>query len=287
MVNLAGFPSAGFAGSQAVLEPELEAMLRSALVPGEVVYLRVQAARSQAIVITQSRVIILKGADCAANGRPFGRYFALDEIVRFEYRGFFSTTFIAVITRVTQTEIPPWDRRRCSFGVTFSGGLGVPTARYLRQLESWLAGQRRSAILNGPLASVTPVGVAVQHGESFYIQVPAVYFEEKAVREYSGGSSGVSIPVAYGIRYRVGSMRGRSWTRHELQQDDTGSLLIGSSRLVFVGARRTLSVPLRSITTVEAFADGMRVGMANKPMTFFKTEDDLPGLLLKRVVGIP
>ena len=288
MVNLAGFASAGFTGSHAVLEPELDAMLGSALIPGEAVYLQVQAAPGQAIIVTQSRVIILKAANCAANGKPFGRYFALDEIVRFEFKGLFSTTFIAVITRVTQTEqIPTWNRRRCSFGVTFSSGLGVPTARYLRHLESWLVSQRRSTLLNGPLANVTPVGVAVQHGESFYVQVPAVYFEEKSVREYSGGSSGVSIPIAYGVRYRVGGMRGRSWTRQELQQEDSGSLLIGSGRLVFVGARRTLSIALRSITSVEAFANGVRVGVANKPMTLFKTENDLPGLLLKRVMGIP
>jgi hypothetical protein len=288
MVNLVGFPSAGFAGSQASLEPDLDAMVNSALARGEVVYLRVQTAPGEAIVLTQSRVIILKGAICATNGKAFGRYFALDEIVRFEYRGWFSITFIAVITRVTETEqIPRWNRRCCSFGVTFAGGLGGPTARYLRQLEAWFVSQRRNALLTAPLAKVIPVGVAIQHGESFYIQVPATYFEEKTVREYSGGTSGVSIPIAYGIRYRVGGMRGRSWTRQELQQDDTGSLLIGTSRLVFVGTRRTLSIPLHSIATVEAFVDGMRVGIANKPMTFFKTEDDVPGLLLKRILGIP
>jgi len=263
-------------------------MLRSALVSGEVVYLRVQAAPGEAIVLTQNRVIVLKGAACSDNGKPFGRYFALDEIVRFDYRGWFATTFIAVITRITEQEqIPLWNRRRCTFGVTFTGGLGNQTARYLRQLEAWLVSLRRNALLTGALATVTPVGVAVQPGESFYIQVPATYFEEKSVREFSGGTSGVSIPIAYGIRYRVGSIRGRSWTRQELQQDDAGSLLIGSNRLVFVGARRTLSIPLRSVTTVETFTDGMRVGIANKPMTLFKTEDDIPGLLLKRVLGIP
>jgi hypothetical protein len=288
MINLVGFPTAGFGGSHAILEPDLDAMLASALLPNEVVYLRVQSAPGEAMVLTHTRVIVLKGAGCAANGKAFGRYFALDEIVRFEYRGWFGTTFVAVITRVTQHErIPFWNRRTCSFGVTFSRGLGGRTAQYLRQLESWFLSQRRSALLSGPLPTVTPVGVAVQYGESFHIQVPAMYFEEKSVREYSGASSGVSVPIAYGLRVRVGKMRGHSWTRQVLEHDDSGSLLVGTSRIVFVGARRTLSIPLQSVTTVEAFADGVRVGVANRPMTLFKTEDDIPGLLLKRVLGIP
>lgn len=288
MINLVGFPTAAFSGSQSILEPELDAMLASALVQGEVVYLRVQSAPGEAIVLTQRRVFVLKGARCAASGKVFGRYFALDEIVRFECRGWFATTFVAVITRITQQEhIPLLNRRMCTFGVTFSGGLGRATALYLRRLETWLVSQRRNMLLTGPLPTVAPVGVAVQRGESFHIQVPAVYFEEKAVREYSGGSSGISVPIAYGVRYRVGNMRGRSWTRQVLKEDDSGSLLIGTSRVVFVGARRTLSIPLRSVTTVEAFADGFRVGVANRPMTLFKTEDDIPGLVLKRVLGIP
>src|SRR5581483_11180869 len=272
----------------APLEPELDAMLRSALIAAEAVYLRVQSAPGEAIVLTQFRVIVLKAARRSSTGKAFGRFFALDEIVRFDCRGWLGVDFIAVITRVTQRDqIPAWNRWKCTFGVTFSSGLGAATAGYLRSLEAWLAGERRAALLNGPLPTVTPVGVAVHGGEAFHIQVPAVYYEEKAIREYSGGYSGVSVPVMRGVRVRVGGSRGTSWTTQVLQQDDAGSLLIGSRRVVFVGARRTISVSLDTIATVEAFIDGVGIGVANKPIMRFKTEDDLPGLLLKRVLNIP
>jgi hypothetical protein len=263
-------------------------MLVSALVAGETVYLRVQCAPGEAIVLTQLRVIILKAARRAAPGSGFGRFFALSEIVRFEYRGWLRTSFIAVITRGTQQErIPTWNRSRCTFGATFTDRLGLLTAQYLRELETWLQSQRRAALLYGSLPVVTPVGVALQAGEEFHVQVPAAYFEEKSVRQYSGGSAGVSIPVMRGIRLRVGRSRGSSWTKQVLQENDAGSLLIGTRRLVFVGARRTLSIPLPAIVAVETFADGLRIGVANKATAVFRTEDDLPGLLLKRVLGIP
>jgi hypothetical protein len=288
VIQLTGFPTAAFPGSHAALDPELDAMLVSALMQGETIYLRVQSAPGEALVLTQVRVIVLKSANLSATGRAFGRYFSLDEIMRFEYRGWLRTSFIAVVTRATQQErIPNWGRWRCTFGTIFTGSLGTLTARYLRDLEGWLAVQRRAALLHGVLPVVTPVGVALQGSEHFYIQVPVVYYEEKSIRQYSGGSAGVSVPVMRGIRLRIGKSRGVSWTKQVLQQDDSGSLLIGTLRVVFVGSRRTLSIPLASIVTVEAFADGMHVGVANKPMIVFRTEDDLPGLLLKRLLGIP
>jgi hypothetical protein len=288
MMNVIGLPQPAFPGAMGALEAELDVMLRSALIPGETARLRVQAAAGEALVMTQRRLIVLKGAQWSTNRRAFGRYFALDEIIRFERRGFFGTSFVAVITSDTIHErIPVWNRQRCSFGVTFSGGSGTPTFRHLEQVERWLAAQRRFTMLNGPLPTVTPVGIAVDGGERFHLQVAARYLQEKTVREWAAGSSGVSVPIVRGVRVRVGGTRGRSWSRTTIEEEDAGSLLIGDRRVVFSGSRRTVSIPLHSIASVDAYSDRMRIGIANKPLVMFVTDGDIPGLVLKRILGIP
>lgn len=53
---------------------------------------------------------------------------------------------------------------------------------------------------------------------------------------YVGGSSGVSVPIAGGIRFRVGAQRGTLIPGAEYQMDkDQGRVVLTNERLVFVG----------------------------------------------------
>ena len=63
-----------------------------------------------------------------------------------------------------------------------------------------------------------------------------------AVRQYRGGSSGVSIPIGLGMRYRTSSSRGRSVVvGTELVEEDQGQLTITSVRSVFVAPAKRWS----------------------------------------------
>jgi hypothetical protein len=58
--------------------------------------------------------------------------------------------------------------------------------------------------------------------------------------QYVGGSSGVSIPVGAGIRFRVGAMRGQVIPGEELQVDkDQGVVMLTTERLIFTGPNHT------------------------------------------------
>ena len=58
--------------------------------------------------------------------------------------------------------------------------------------------------------------------------------------QYVGGSSGVSIPVGGGIRFRVGAMRGQVIPGEELQIDkDQGVVMLTTDRLIFTGPIKT------------------------------------------------
>lgn len=263
-------------------------MLRKTLIVGEIVFLQVSSSRGEALVLTQSRIIILKAAQRDPAGRGYGRFFRIDEIARFAFRGLFRPTFIAVITAATAREtipiLQPW---KCTFGVTVAGTVGKDTVQYLRSVEMWLAAQRRTTILRSPLVPITPSGVAIQGREEFFLQVPASLYAEHTVREYSGGSTGWSIPVVRGVRFRVGQSRGRVTSSNVLGQDDVGTLIIGDCRVVFVGNRRLVSIPLPAISSVDVFANGLNIGVPNKLLTQFRTENEIPGLLLKRLLKIP
>ena len=288
MIRLGGFRAASFNGGQALLEPELEAMLRTTVALGETIYLKVQAAPGEAFVVTHLRVIILKGAKRDVAGRGYGRFFGLESIIRFECRGWIRTDFIAVITRDTINEIiPPFNAWKCSFGTTFAGELGRVTADYVKRIEQWISDQRRSMLLTGPMRPITPTGVVPHAGERFYLEAVAKYFEEKSFRQYVSGSSSVSFPIMRGVRMRVGGTKGRSMTQSVLEEDDRGTLAIGDQRLVFSGSRRNISIVLGSIATVEAFKDGFLLATSNQKTMQFRTDDDMPGLFLKRILNIP
>lgn len=53
---------------------------------------------------------------------------------------------------------------------------------------------------------------------------------------YVGGSSGFSVPIVAGIRYRVGSMKGQVIPGEEMQMDkDSGFVKLTNQRLIFTG----------------------------------------------------
>ena len=57
---------------------------------------------------------------------------------------------------------------------------------------------------------------------------------------FTGGSTGVSIPIAAGIRFRVGAMQGQRIPGEELQMDkDQGTVLLTTERLIFTGSLKT------------------------------------------------
>jgi hypothetical protein len=58
--------------------------------------------------------------------------------------------------------------------------------------------------------------------------------------QYVGGSSGLSIPVVAGIRFRVGAMKGTAIPGEELQMDkDQGVVMLTNERLIFTGPIKT------------------------------------------------
>jgi hypothetical protein len=80
-----------------------------------------------------------------------------------------------------------------------------------------------------------------QKGEHTLWSATGIFHETgRTPSSYVGGSTGVSIPVGGGIRFRVGAMKGQVVPGEELQVDkDQGVVMLTTERLIFTGPIKT------------------------------------------------
>jgi hypothetical protein len=102
-------------------------------------------------------------------------------------------------------------------------------------------------------------------GEQVHAETEAQLLKEVAVREYRGGSQGVSLRIMKGVRYHVGASRGRMvQVGTQIVVEDQGYISVSSQRVVFVGQKTTLDVPLNRLVGLEMFSDGIRLNISNR-----------------------
>lgn len=86
-----------------------------------------------------------------------------------------------------------------------------------------------------------PNSLMQKPGEVTLWTANAIFHETgRTPTRYAGTSSGFSIPVVAGIRFRVGAMQGQAIPGEELQMDkDQGVVMLTSQRLIFTGPVKT------------------------------------------------
>jgi hypothetical protein len=122
------------------------------------------------------------------------------------------------------------------------------------------------ARINDGRPPTLPQSVAVlRNGEVAHGEFSAALMKEVVRREFRGGSHGVSIPIGFGVRYRTGSVRGKSVVvGTDLVAADAGTLVITNSRAIFVGSKKTLEFRFDRLVGVEQFSDGLRLNVSNR-----------------------
>lgn len=84
-------------------------------------------------------------------------------------------------------------------------------------------------------------------------------------RESRGGYSGFSIPIYAGVRYRVGSYRGRSVVvGTSLEVADKGILCLTSHRAVFKGMTQSVECLYSKLVGLNVFDDGIQFHVSNR-----------------------
>ncbi len=114
--------------------------------------------------------------------------------------------------------------------------------------------------------------VILKKGEIVHFADTAVLKELKSVSlGYSGGSHGISFPIAKGIRYRVGAHRGHIVKEDRFVETSQGVLLITTNRLFlhpFPG-HKPISIPLNKILSYQCFNNGIEVYKEGREKSFF------------------
>ena len=281
---------APFPGAIRELDANLSTLLRSTVQPTEGLLLGSQTNVDEGIVVTRSRVIILKGPTRSTSGKPSCRFYLLSAITGIRVLSFMGApNFIGILTEQSKnTVIPLMNRWRCDFGVTFDrSSLCREVGDYVNGLVNLLNEDRRQALLSAPLQPIRPTTtIVLQQSEEFYFECPAVSYAEHSYTAYQGGTQGVSLRIMRGVSYRIGGYRGQGQRHEKLEVDDNGTLLVGSKRVLFVGKRKSIEVPNAKITSVEVFSNGLRIDIANKKSMQFETSSEMAGTVLCRVLGI-
>ena len=86
-----------------------------------------------------------------------------------------------------------------------------------------------------------PNSLMQKSGERTLWTGKAIFHETgRTPSHYVGRSSGVSIPIVAGIRYRVGATQGELIPGEDLQMDrDQGTVMLTTERLIFTGSTKT------------------------------------------------
>lgn len=118
---------------------------------------------------------------------------------------------------------------------------------------------------DGRLDTVSEPHVMTKKNEVVHLEMLAGLMKEVTLREFRGGSSGFSFRIAKGVRYRTGAFRGHSViVGTQLQVADSGPLAVTSTRVVFLGGRKTVEIPYSKLLGVEVFTDGIRFSASNR-----------------------
>lgn len=113
---------------------------------------------------------------------------------------------------------------------------------------------------NRPLPDLTGNvhGVILKSDETCCaLSMNAQHIVSRRKTRYVGGSQGVSIRVAKGVRYHVGAFRGGPVTEEHEAVADTGSVYVTNKRFIFAGGKEVTSVPAPKIADVHL--EGARV----------------------------
>ncbi len=173
------------------------------------------------------------------------------------------TAYQKLLERVVEDELLTEEEERDILRVaTRLGLLQDDLEAALRPFGNRVAIARMAA---GRLPDLADPAIILKPKERAYVQVEANLMKEVVHRETRGSSSGVSIPIAKGVRFRTGSYRGRSVVvGTSLQVADQGVLCITSQRAVFKGLRQSAEFSFAKLLGVNVFDDGIQFHVSNR-----------------------
>ena len=136
--------------------------------------------------------------------------------------------------------------------------------------------------------SETNTTIPLQNDEICHVDIDASRVEVKTVAKgYSGGSRGVSIRLMKGVSVRAGNYRGHSIKGQE-KTLHPGKLVVTNKKVVFAASNKGTSIPLKSITNVEIYSNGVGIqkGETNYLFDIKKDSNIIGSIILAAIKNI-
>jgi hypothetical protein len=114
--------------------------------------------------------------------------------------------------------------------------------------------------------------IILKNGEEMHYSTSVILKESRVVNlGYVGGSSGISIPIGKGIRYRVGATRGHINKEERMIMTSRGFLIITNQRLLLqpLPGHKPVSIPLNKILSYHCFENGIEIYKEGREKGFF------------------
>ncbi len=134
-----------------------------------------------------------------------------------------------------------------------------------RAIEGYRAPLFIAQVNDGRLPEFYSTRMMPKKDEVAHLETAAALLKEVQIKEWRGGSRGVSFRIARGVSYRVGANRGQMHViGTELQVQDEGTLTVTSHRAVFTGTRKTVEVSFVKLLGLNVFNDGIQFHVSNR-----------------------
>jgi hypothetical protein len=145
-----------------------------------------------------------------------------------------------------------------------------------READAWL----RAVVERGHFEPVPMQGVIARPGEHCALQCAEAELQEfRSMRRSLGAGSSVHVgrvPIYFG------GASSRSFA--ELRSAGRGKLFLTTERIVFAGAERTLEARLKDLIAIEAYTDGLRLGLRSHERPVYLT--GFNGALWAAMIGM-
>lgn len=121
-------------------------------------------------------------------------------------------------------------------------------------------------INDGRLQEVeSPQRIIPKKGEVVHLQAHAGLLKEVSIRQWQGGYGGVGFRVAKGVTFRTGQVKGKSVVvGSEIKVEDTGILTVTSTRVCFLGDRKTVDIPYTKLVGLSVYSDGVTLQSSSR-----------------------
>ena len=112
----------------------------------------------------------------------------------------------------------------------------------------------------------------LKDNEEAYLSIPDIILSEPQISKKT--SFETSFKLSKGVTVKSGAKKTTSAPLKKLKEIDTGTLVITNKRVIFVGIKKTVSIDLRKIFSINIFKDGISIQRENKKRIEYFTGTD-------------